>query len=554
MLQALRVKNLALVDEADVEFSPGLNVITGETGAGKSILIGALSLLLGERADRSLIRTGETTCSVEAVLQVPDPVEINALLREVGVAECEDGAFVIRRTIRESGTGQNFMNDTSVTLQVLKQVGRLLVDMHGPHDHQSLFDVDFQRELLDAFGGLAKQRLAYQSVYEELIALEKRRSQLEGSDENVSAEIDLLTFRVQEIQDAQLDVDEDASLVEEHQVLANAQHIQHHGAHAVDALTDGEGCAFDALAEVQRSLNDLADYWEEARDWSDEARQAAIQVQELGVTIRGALEGLEANPARLAWLDERMALYDKMKRKYGPEVSDVLERLAESATHLEDLQMRGERLMELEQEIVGQRERVMQAGGVLHQARGKAGQKLAKAIMAHLKDLGLEHAAFDAGVTAGEPGPHGLDDVEYGFAPNPGETMRPLRAIASSGEISRIMLACKVVLAELDRIPVLIFDEVDANVGGEMGHIIGVKLGALSHHRQVLCITHLPQVAVHGERHLAVSKDVRGGRTYTQVLALDAESRVDEVARMLGGTRKTKATLQHAEELLGQVR
>ena len=487
-------------------------------------------------------------------MQISDPEELNTLLQGMGVTACEEGALLIKRTIKESGAGQNFMNNTAVTLQVMRKVSRLLADMHGPHDHQSLFDTDFQRELLDEFGSLTEKRIAYEKLYEELHNLESRQTELAGTDENVSAEIELLTFRVQEIRDAQLDPDEEVSLVEEHRTLANVQYIQQHGWNAVNRLIDDEASAFDSLVDVQRALTEFSDDWDEAKIWLEEARQTAIQVQELGTTIRRTLDGLEANPERLAWLDERLATYDKMKRKYGPSLSDVLRHLQESTVRLEDLQMRGERLAKLEKEIDAQHERTVAAGTALHQCRIESGERLASCIMEHLEELGLKHAKFESCVTKGKLGPQGLDHVEFGFAPNPGEAMRPLRAIASSGEISRVMLACKVVLAELDRIPVLVFDEVDANVGGEMGHIIGTKLAALSLHRQVLCITHLPQAAVHGSLHLAVSKKIQDGRTCTKVTPLDPKARVQEITRMLGGTPKTKATMQHAEEMLAQAK
>lgn len=550
MLQSLRVKNLALVDRAEVEFSAGFNVITGETGAGKSILIGALGLVLGQRADRSIIRTGESSCSVEALFQLPDTRAVDAVLDGAGLPPCEENQLIVRRVVREAGSSQNYVNDTGVTLQVLKDIGRFLVDMHGPHDHQSLFDPDFQRDLLDAFGALQAERAAYESAYAAWRDCMKRCEALSGPEAGVAEQIDFLAFRVKEIEDAALSVEEEQEVVQEHQVQAHAQQIQEAGQTALDALSEGESAAFPALVLVQRALSDLTAYMPEAEDWLAEARGIAARVQDLQGEIAARVSAVEAEPARLQWLDQRLAVYDRMKRKYGPEVTAVLRTLQEAGQRLEDLQSRGERLAALQAEAALLEGRVRDAGAVLSRKRRKTGAKLGASIVGHLKTLGLAHAAFAVDVRPAEPGPSGVDDVEFGFAPNPGEAMRPLRAIASSGEISRVMLASKVVLAEMDRIPVLVFDEIDANVGGEMGNVIGRKLATLAERRQVLCITHLPQVAAHGGHHFAVSKHVEKGRTFTRVQALKKTERLAEVARMLGGDEDNRAVRRHAEEML----
>lgn len=550
MLQSLRVKNLALVDRAEVEFSPGFNVITGETGAGKSILVGALGLVLGQRADRSIIRTGESTCSIEALFQLPNTRAIDAVLDGAGLPPCEENQLIVRRVVREVGSSQNYVNDAGVTLQVLKDIGRFLVDMHGPHDHQSLFEPEFQRDLLDAFGALQVERAAYESAYGEWRECMKRCESLSGPESGVAEQIDFLAFRVKEIEGAALSIDEEQEVTQEHQMQAHAQQIQEAGQAALEALSEGESAAFPALVLVQRALSDLTSYMPEAEEWLAEARGVAARVQDLQGDIAARVSAVEAEPARLQWLDQRLAVYDRMKRKYGPEVADVLRTLDEARQRLEDLQSRGERLAALQEEAALQEKRVRDAGAVLSRKRRKTGAKLGEAIVGHLQTLGLAHAAFAVELRPGEPGPAGIDDVEFGFAPNPGEAMRPLRAIASSGEISRVMLASKVVLAEMDRIPVLVFDEIDANVGGEMGNVIGRKLATLAERRQVLCITHLPQVAAHGAHHFAVSKRVEKGRTFTRVQPLSKTERLAEMTRMLGGDAENRATRRHAEEML----
>lgn len=553
MLVSLHVKNLALVDDVRVEFAPGLNVITGETGAGKSILVGALLLVLGERADKTLVRTGETTCSAEAVFHLEDPSAVDAVLDDLGLEPCEEGQLILRRVVRTSSGNQNLVNDRAVTLQALKRVGRILVDMHGPHDHQSLLHVDAQLDLLDAYGKHRKEHKAYGLAYGQLRDLERELEALQGSDEDVEAQIDLLRYRVSEIEEAGLEAGEEEELLAEQGTLAHAQDIMALGETVVQALAEADHSALDAVGAAQRALEDLVSILPEAEAWRDELKSAAIQLQELHATVGSRVGGIEADPARLSWLDERIAVYDRMKRKYGGSVVTVLERLAEARARLADLSGRGERVAELGQAITAAGANVDRAGESLRKRRKAAGRNLGAAITTELRQLGFAQGAFKVQLTPGEVRPSGMDTIEFGFAPNVGETMRPLRAIASSGEISRVMLATKVVLAGLDRIPVLAFDEVDANIGGEMGRVVGGMLAGLASDHQVLCITHLPQTAIHGTQHLAVGKTVRDGRTYTAVRTLQGKERAEEIARMLGGVDFTRTTLSHAREMLKSV-
>ncbi len=550
MLVALRVKNLALVENVRLDFEPGLNVITGETGAGKSILMGALHLLLGDRADKKYIRAGADACGAEAVFKLTEPKALNELLEALGVAPCEEGQLIVRRIVKAAGGGQCLINDSPVTLQGLKQVGELLVDMHGPYEHQSLLSPAFQLEVLDAYGQLAEPRAAYQVVYAELTALEAERAELQGGDQDVAGQIDLLTFRVKEIEEVAPVAGEDEAVAAEHRTVSHAQRILELGDSVRKAVQEGEGSAFDLMAAAQRDLDELARLWPEAEEWKKEARSLAIQLQGLGEAITSALDRVEADPARLQWLEERLAAYQKLKRKHGGSVAEILLALAETKERLRKLQTRGERLAELEVRVAGARAQVLKKGRALGQRRREVGARLADAVTTELRELGFPHGAFAVDLHEGAPQSCGLDAISFGFAPNVGEPMRPLRDIASSGEISRVMLATKAVLAGHDRIPVLVFDEVDANIGGEMGNAVGRKLAQLGHCHQVLCITHLPQVAVHGDTHFAVAKRVRDGRTFTEVDRLDREARVEEVARMLGGRDLTKVTLQHARAML----
>lgn len=550
MLERLRVRNLALVAELDVAFGPGLNVITGETGAGKSIFVGALSLLLGERADRKVIRTGEDQCVVEAVFALSDPGRVNEVLEGCGLDPCEDHALIVRRTVKATGANQQAVNNSPVTAQVLQQLGDVLLDMHGPHDHQSLFRRSAQLEILDAFGQTGKQRNAYRAVYDRLRDIDDRLDALKEGGEDVATMIEILRHKVKEIDEVGPTVEGEAELEQEHITVSNAARILELGNGAVQALLEGEGSAFDALASARRLLEELADLLPDAAGWRDEVTSASIQVKEAAGAIAETLDGVEANPARLDWLDGQIAAYQKLKRKYGGSVEAVLAERDKAKQKLDDLESREEREAALQKDRARTVKELAGAGEALRAVRARAAGRLAGAITAELRPLGFAHGEFSVTLTDADPKPSGMDEVEFGFAPNLGEAMKPLREIASSGEISRVMLATKAVLAEHDRIPLLVFDEVDANVGGEMGHAIGEKLAALAGGHQVLCITHLPQVAACGTTHYAVEKAVKEGRTLTTIRPLDAAGRVGEIARMLGGKRATAITVDHAKDLL----
>ena len=550
MLSALRVKNLAIVENVRVEFGPGLNIITGETGAGKSILVGALGLVLGERADKTMIRAGVDRCGVEAVFQLADATAVDAVLAELGIDPCEDGRLIVRRIVALSGTGKNLVNDCPTTLQVLKRIGDLLVDMHGPHDHQSLLSPEFQVDLLDSFGHLWERRAGYEALHGEQLELCRRLDELAGDDQEILGQIDLLAFQVKEIKEAGFSPGDEEDLERDLTVAANARKILEAADTARRALTEGEMSAFDCLVEARNAVSGLSGLLEDAAAWEEEAGSAVIQVQELSDTLNRAVQGIEADGERLQWLEDRMALLHRLKRKYGSSVEDMLTFLARAEERLAGLESRGERIAEVNAQLAGVRARRDKAAGGLGRERRREAKRLAAAVTEQIRDLGFAQGEFSVEVSTCEPGPHGADSVEFGFAPNVGEPMRPLRAIASSGEISRVMLATKAVLAAHDRIPVLVFDEIDANVGGEMGNAIGDKLDAVCENHQVLCITHLPQVAVHGASHLVVTKTVREGRTHTAISAVSGEDRAAEVARMLGGPDLTSVALRHAREML----
>jgi DNA repair protein RecN (Recombination protein N) len=551
MLTTLKVKNLAIVDTIQVSLGSGLNVITGETGAGKSILADALALVLGDRADRSMIRAGETQCGVEACFQLADATEINAVLDEMGLDPCDDGTLIVRRIIASSGAGKNLVNDCPTTVQTLKRIGTLLVDMHGPHDHQSLLNPDFQLDILDAYGHLTKLRQAYAAAYRVLLGLQHQRAELDDDDLAVTQQIDMLQFQVKELEDADLaDLDEDA-LQQEHSRVANAGRILELASSIQNSLIEDDTSAFNAIAFTQRTIPELAELVKEGVEWQGEIESISIQLQELSQTITSYVQSIDADPERLVWLEDRIALLQKLKRKYGNSIPDMLAFQNTAAKRLHELESREERLSGLDADITVANHAASAAGQTLRNARQTCASDLGEAITKHLHDLGFMHGEFSVDISPAEGlRASGLDDIDFGFAPNVGEPMRSLKAIASSGEISRVMLAVKAVLAKHDRIPVLVFDEIDSNVGGEMGNAIGAKLTTVAEGHQVICITHLPQVAVHGATHFVVAKDVHEGRTRTAITPVEGDARAEEVARMLGGKDLTSVTLRHAREML----
>lgn len=550
MLTHLKVKNFAIVAAAEIAFGSGLNIITGETGAGKSILMGALQLVLGGRADRSAIRDGAADAWVEATFSLSNTTAIDALLSKLHIPRCDEGALLIRRSVAATGAGRCLVNDTPTTVQTLRRLGALLVDIHGPYDHQSLLHPDFQRDVLDAYGNCANQRASCLKHWQELRDLEQQVKKLDSSAENVITEIDHLEYMIDEISSAALSEADEGELIATHAQAANAEQILHLGTLISDALTEGQQSAFDLLSDVQTNLGELARIMPEAAAWRSEAQSIAMQLQELGRAVVDRITQVEASPDELAQLEARMALVQRLKRKYGRSIADILATLAQHKARLQNLLGRSEQIVELETKIVAARAAHLTDCAELRKIRALEALRLARAITNELRDLGFLRAGFSVEISATTPGPHGSDNIVFGFAPNPGESTRPLKSIASSGEIARVMLAVKAVLSTHDNIPILVFDEIDANIGGEVGKVVGQKMRYVARNHQVISITHLPQSAVYGSHHFVVSKEVVKGRTHMRVALLNATERTDEIARMLGGKSSSGIVERHANELI----
>ena len=500
-----------------------------------------------------MIRTGADQCTVEATFELGDIDEINLLLEESGQELCDGNQLIIRRIISAAGSNRNFINGSATTLQTLKEVGGLIIDMHGPYDHQSLLKTDFQLRILDSFARTGRELDDWASRWGEHQKLLNRREELMAGGDDVESRLDMLRFQVSEIESAEIREGEEEELREEHTRAGNSQNILEQTDRACQALTDDEGAAFNALIQARQALTQLNGMLAEASDWSEEAEGIAVSLQELSRSIAATAQSVECDPARFQFLDERLSVYAQLKRKYGGSAESVLAHLETAQVQLSDLENREEKLAELDAEIARSEAALMKIGKTLHETRAGAALSLADSITTELRDLGFAQAEFTVNLTECPPCSTGVDMIEFGFAPNPGESMRPLRAIASSGEIARVMLATKAVLAKYDNIPVLVFDEIDSNVGGEIGTAIGARLGRVAAGHQVLCITHLPQVAVFGDHHYVVDKSVEDGRTSTTIDQLSADARVDEIARMLGGKDLTDVTLDHARKMLANV-
>jgi DNA repair protein RecN (Recombination protein N) len=559
MLTTLRIKNLALVSDLTLELQPGYNAVTGETGAGKSIIIGALNLVLGERADRNLIRSGCDNCSVEAVFEIKTlQSRLKPLLEENGLEPCEDGQLVLKRTFTNAGTNRQFVNGSPTTLSVLSSLGEWLVDMHGPHDHQSLLHTSRQLAILDAFGNLEAQRDAFGAIVSRRAVLQSEKAALIVDEKTYAQQLDLLRHQAGEIAAARLNPDEEESVKQEHQRASNANRLLELCRNALSLLEDDENSLITNSGLLGRTLQDLQRTDSSAEEIALRHGRLAEELRELHNDISRYSEKVVADPAKLQELEERLGLIQSLKRKYGATLADVIAHGAEAAAKLEQLEKRDSEVARINGELKHVEAEIWRAGEELSKQRRKIIPQLSKSAVKQLRDLGFAQCHFDVAIStlerkAGDAGTavfpsSGLDSVEFQFAPNAGEPPRALRAIASSGEMARVMLALKTVLAQVDEVPVLVFDEVDANVGGATAGVVGEKMRQIARQRQVLCITHLAPVASHASAHYMVSKQVRDGRTISEISLLSPKERVTELSRMLGGL--SDAARKHAEELL----
>jgi len=548
-LASLRIRNLALVEDLLWEPPAGFVAITGETGAGKSIILGAVKLLLGERAEKSLVRSGADTCAVEGLFQIPGNSRVHGMLEEGGAEPCEDGSLVIKRTVSTGGAGKQFVNGSPCTLALLRQLGDLLVDLHGPHDHQSLFSRDQQMLVLDSFAGAESLRSEYAVRRRNWMHLTAEKIRLTENAEALARELDLLSHQVAEIDEAALQTGEEDQLLARQRTGANAHRLCSICADLTGMLSESEDSLTSRWGDVSRMTRELHRLDAQTEPLSTAAAGIFESLQDLARDVDRYASALDADPKTLEATEARIDTIQNLKRKYGSTVEAVVAFGADASAKLSELKNREERGAGLDGEISEARNALDSAAKKLGQARRKAAPHLADLVKTHLADLGFAKAGFSIVFDElEEASPLGIEQVDFLFAPNPGEPERPLRAIASSGEISRVMLALKTSLAAQDSVPVLIFDEIDANVGGEIGAKVGAKMKELATSHQVFCITHLPQVAAAAESQFMVSKDTTGERTRTTLVNTGGPERISEIARMLGG--QAESARKHAEALL----
>jgi DNA repair protein RecN (Recombination protein N) len=563
MLKELNIKNFAIIDQLRVEFAPGLNVFTGETGAGKSIVVDALNLALGERASADLIRTGCQEAVVEAAFELSHAgmKEIVSLLSEQGIEANSGEDLIVRRVLSSSGKNKVYINGSLANLTTLSALGVNLADIHGQHEHQSLLSPDRQMDMLDSFGGLDILREDFASAYRRLQEVRKELAELETGERDRAQREDMLRFQKNEIEAAMPKPGEDVELAGEQNVLANSEKLA-----GLAAMVDETLYAADesVLANLKKAINGLKEIAEIDSRLSDAAQlceSGRAQVEEAAREISSYRESIEFDPKRLEQIGDRLDVIQKLKKKYGSTIEEILEFGAKAAAELDRMERSTEEIERLKSEIQAIKFGLTDKAAELTTKRGAAAKDLEKKVETELGHLGMKRTIFSVKITQ-EPGgdtleghklgPRGADRVEFLISPNPGEEPKPLARTASGGELSRIMLALKTILVEGDEIPTLVFDEVDAGIGGAVAEEVGKKLKRIATKHQVFCITHLPQIASMATSHYGVAKSVRKDRTSTEVRLLDEKERVDEISRMLGGKTITDATVKHAEEMIAR--
>ncbi len=557
MLLQLDIQNIALIDKISLEIAPGLNVLTGETGAGKSILIDSINAVLGERVNRDIIRNGKEKAFIEAVFEY-DSTYINDILNELGI-EHEDGSLILSREISLSGKNTCRINGRLVNVSVLKQVGQLLLDIHGQHDNQSLLKTESHIELLDAFGGEAIQKIKseYHSFFEEYKSIKSKLKGIIGDKGEIERRMDMLKFQIDEIKNAKLKEGEDEELLKRRQLLANSEKIMNSIHSSYELLSDGGDSGKSALYNINKALAELAavqKYDEGLISLSEKLESVVYQLEDICEELRTRRDEGDFDPDELSVIEERLDIITRIKRKYGAGIIEALDFLKKSQIEYDEL-LQSESLAEdLKKQLVSITQKLQETAIKLHSQREKAALILESNITAELENLEMKNARFQVNIIMDDIKnnftKNGLDNVEFLISSNAGEPLKPLSRIASGGEMSRIMLAIKTILANVDAIPTLIFDEIDTGISGKAAQKVGEKLSYISRTHQVICVTHLSQLACMADNHLYIEKNSNGENTYTTVRILDEKGRIQEIARIIGGSDITSIAYKHAEELL----
>ncbi len=561
MLKELNIKNFAIIDHLSVEFSPGLNVFTGETGAGKSIIVDALNLALGGRASTDLIRTGCQEAVVEAAFELNHigTADIASALSGQGIDMNPGEDLIVRRVLSSLGKNRVYINGSLANLTTLAEIGASLADIHGQHEHQSLLSLERQMELLDSFGGLDALRDALTEVYRRLQEARKQLADLESGERDRAQLEDMLRFQKNEIDAAKLRPGEDLDLAEEQKLLASSEKLATLSRSVDEILYASDASVLTGLKKAMANLREMAAIDTRLVPLLELCDAGRVQIEEAAREASVYVDRVEFDPDRLERIGDRLDVIRKLKKKYGNTIEDVIAFGGNAASELERMERSTEEIERLKREIQATRSELTGKAWDLTKRRGSAARELEKKIETELSHLGMKKTTFTVKTTR-EPGDdtldghklwaRGADRVEFLISPNTGEEPKSLAKIASGGELSRIMLALKTILVESDSIPTLVFDEVDAGIGGAIAEEVGKKLRRVSAKRQVFCITHLPQIASMATSHYGVTKSVKKDRTNAEVRLLDTRERRDEIARMLGGKTITEATLKHAEEMI----
>jgi DNA repair protein RecN (Recombination protein N) len=557
MLQELRIKNFAIIDELNLSFSKGLDILSGETGAGKSIILNAVHLLLGDKVTEEWIRSSEEEASVEALFDISGNLEVKERIKEKAShlqGAGEEDSLIIRRVISRSGRGKVFINGNLATLGVLSEVGEGLLSIYGQHEHQSLQRVETHIDILDEFGGLFGLREEFQKQYQEFVSLSEEVEKIRTEKERRAKERELMAFQSKEIEASGIQIGEEESLKEERTILAHAKKLMDFSHASEETIYSEEGSAIEKIQRILNQGREMAAIDPTLSQPLKALESALIQLEEIALALRDYSKRVEINPMRLEEVENRLEEIDRLKRKYGATIKEVISFKRKIDEALKSFTSDEEKLSQLEGCLEPLRRTVSGLGKKLSDERKKVALELKKSVERELNSLGMKKTIFEIHIDPLPLSLKGVDRVEFLISPNVGEEVKPLAKIASGGELSRIMLAMKRILAKVGGRQVLIFDEVDSGIGGAMAEVVGKKLRELSHHHQVICVTHLPQIACFADQHHSVRKEVKSGRTITSVDRLEKETIIDEIARMLGGVKITEKTRAHAKEMIENAR
>jgi len=552
MLEELTVKNFALIEDIHISFDRGFNVFTGETGAGKSIIIGAVGFLLGERASGELVRKGSDECEVSGVFDMSGREDIKSVLLEDKTMDEGEEEILLKRTFGRDGRSRCFLNNRIITISILHRIGRWLVDIHGQHSHQMLLDPSAQRDVLDRFGNLENMKREILLSYNVFREQSERFARIREEEKERKRQIDLYGFQVDEINESRLSCEEEAELEKEHNILNNASQLSALAQEIYNNLYDREGSVSEEIELERKNLEKIASLDAGMKGVLDEFDKLKYGMEGILLAVREYRDKIESDPERLEEVIERLELIKKLKRKYGNTVKEILEYAKSTEAKLEKLKSEESCMRGLSEEVGKTREKLMRLARTLSEKRKKTGELLAGKVEEELKSVGMNKTRFSVNISETEINPAGIDEIEFLISPNVGEDSKPMARIASGGEMSRIMLALKTILARADRIPSLIFDEIDSGIGGGMAGVVGRKLKGLASEHQVICITHLPQIASFASTHFHVDKTVSAGRTKTTVEKLGKQDRIEEIARMLGGKTVTESTAKLAREMVSE--